>query len=524
MFDGDLPLSKRDVRLERMKNSVKQLEVYKALNPHLPPLVLPEYATLPKLWQRASKPSLVARTALPPPPFLIPAAMQDLMLLHPSWKVQIVPEEADIACARTAKATRAAILTNDSDLTVFDLGQDGCVIVLRTLSVTEIDPLSLTQEGPMLPVLRITASCVRSSRIAQRLGLASFSRLAFERHLDSDASLSTIKERARDDFRHENLLASYNDFSKQYDISELEPEPDSLDRLDPRTAEFIVQACRPRPDKSPHVYFPVLHDDPAEYSSWNYGSDYRKFGYTMFYYLQKKWQRPESVVEHFRKGSQVSATYLSFFGEVGLKTNANALLEAFGTFLNPKYRVPVCIWHALALHYVIEYNLCFGRAPFTHQAVDGLFGTKTDATPAPFIPTWGDTHLLANAQAVLYSLRMLRQILSRTLGEETSHLVLSKEIENIQVYLCQMPTPKDLFLNLHELRSCRVEERVRAANLVKKALEEAGVKAEEPVANESKRARKKRKNSSKPAASEKRLAGNAFSILSEHMDEAEDMG
>ena len=222
LFDGSLPVSKRSVRLERMENMRKQLENFRKLYPKLQSFQDDRSVRAGSPWDLCNKPVSNSRHALPPSPFLVPAILDAARLSWDIPGVSVVPEEADVGCARLSKALGAAILTNDSDLALYDLGPEGCVLLLRTLTSTDVNgsrtskATDFRKSDTVGSNQRLLVSCLRPAQIAQRLSLPSLLGLGFERSLDSCVSTSTILQSAKESSTDEEKRQDFDKFQKQF--------------------------------------------------------------------------------------------------------------------------------------------------------------------------------------------------------------------------------------------------------------------------------------------------------------------
>ncbi|KAI3000604.1 hypothetical protein CBS147346_6958 [Aspergillus niger] len=173
-FDGALPDEKRETRLARLERSRKKLVTLRTNSPHCfqkssSPL-RPRSISPKNILQRRSLPAKYAN--IPENPFIVPAVFEDLKhrwckkninsvvknvpdlstasLSDFPWgdAVVMVPGEADTYCAHVARLTGCAILTNDSDLLLHDLGKRGSVVLLDSIEpwttlLDNLPPLSI---------------------------------------------------------------------------------------------------------------------------------------------------------------------------------------------------------------------------------------------------------------------------------------------------------------------------------------------------------------------------------------------
>ncbi|PQE29346.1 hypothetical protein CJF32_00010919 [Rutstroemia sp. NJR-2017a WRK4] len=136
-FDGYLPASKFDVRLERLGGNTKQLHDY--YNQYPDGLRYQSSSTA------RQKPSSFpfgfvyprnSYTKLPALPFLVAACIEALQGSN-SYRdiVEMVPGEADAFCASYLSKHGGIVLTGDSDLLVHDLGANGSVTFFKDVEV-----------------------------------------------------------------------------------------------------------------------------------------------------------------------------------------------------------------------------------------------------------------------------------------------------------------------------------------------------------------------------------------------------
>ncbi|TPR12124.1 Glycosyl hydrolases 28 family protein [Aspergillus niger] len=192
--------------------------------------------------------------------------------------VVMVPGEADTYCAHVARLTGCAILTNDSDLLLHDLGKRGSVVLLDSIEPWTYDA---SQHGhPLIRALRLCPD-----QVARRLGLTSLLPLAYELKIHPDTGLKQLIQQAKDTDDSTEHKPGYCQFAEEYQSSP------SLDQetlyesypqhLDPRISELFSLRGRIR-DSSGQLcmYLVVLNEDPARQCAWAQGKLYRSMGYS----------------------------------------------------------------------------------------------------------------------------------------------------------------------------------------------------------------------------------------------------
>ncbi|GCB27089.1 hypothetical protein AAWM_09974 [Aspergillus awamori] len=414
-FDGALPDEKRETRLARLERSRKKLVTLRTNSPHCfqkssSPL-RPRSISPKNILQRRSLPAKYAN--IPENPFIVPAVFEDLKhrwckkninsvvknvpdlstasLSDFPWgdAVVMVPGEADTYCAHVARLTGCAILTNDSDLLLHDLGKRGSVVLLDSIEPWTYDA---SQHGhPLIRALRLCPD-----QVARRLGLTSLLPLAYELKIHPDTGLKQLIQQAKDTDDSTEHKPGYCQFAEEYQSSP------SLDQetlyesypqhLDPRISELFSLRGRIR-DSSGQLcmYLVVLNEDPARQCAWAQGKLYRSMGYSA---LNLSFSDDENC---------------DFVDEEWLLLEMNSLCLLLDTvhlqseleIASPAY------WRILAL-YIIHYEQTGSAINHTERLRRLLmlgYGDNLD---------WVDVHLIAQMQSVLYSLRILGQLLGLT--------------------------------------------------------------------------------------------------------------
>lgn len=435
-FDGALPVGKEEIRVQRLERTRKQLYEYRKLYPEAPP-----EAASPKLpiaherviWSQSA--TSARRVLPPPPPFMVPAAIEALAKTPVGERVHVVPEEADVACARMARKTGSAILSNDSDLSIYDLGQQSCLAFLHTVEkVCHVQP-STTSE--------LNISCICPSDVSKRLKIDSLLCLAFERSLDGTTTTAIVAQRARQALAEADQTR-FDAFAAEYLVGDQHREETSLTGLDPRTAEFVVQTLPFRATTSPRVYLPIIHEDSTRDSSWSYGQQLRQLAYCLHSGLSESATTLESVSEYARKGDRIAMTNLPLLKGHCLVSAASAVLDD----LDRKTLTKPLHWWMYALRLVVQQKLDSGKK-VTPESIATLFGAKG----SPFKCNWGDVHLHANIQAVLYSARMLQQILQYNSPFKTRPELDALSLQRLAVALSRLPSIAELFLSIDEVKA-----------------------------------------------------------------------
>ena len=463
-FDGGLPVSKHEIRLGRMEKLRQQLEGYRRLNPEFP-----SFATSSPIrdfeaafWGTAT--TSAHTITLPPPPFMVASAIESLCSFNSRWKrrVHVVPGEADVYCAIAARhpTTVAHVLTNDSDLAIHDLGDSGRVALLHSLAK------STQWDGTHLTVL-----CLNPSEIAARLDLPSLLPVGFERSLDPSVPFAVVRGRARELSRLARLQHEYHSFLAEFRPSDANigrREELQLHGVDPRTAEVIVGA-----KDFPHNYLTPSHEDPDRESPWSYGIETRQLAYSLLFHTIGIKDKDAGVTEHLRKGQRISTTVVPIFGHVDIRKRATDLRELLTAYFPqptgqaPSTENPATLlrWFTLSIHLLCAEKLGRAKPTPTLSEITHLLNISS-SSKIPTRSSWSDVHLLSDIHTILYSLRMLQQIITWILRNPTSptfsntspaltsandrHLITTTHY--LHAFLSQMPPISELFLDLPQLR------------------------------------------------------------------------
>ncbi|KAI6819527.1 hypothetical protein KC367_g6567 [Hortaea werneckii] len=413
-FDGALPASKRDVRLQRLAAYAAKLTVYKRIyNDKLLIAGAQDVWNIPELRR--------ARNELAPPPFLVSAVLEGLLETTCDFreKVFVVPDEADRFCVAAAWASLStsqddmgvAIMANDSDLFVFDAGEWTRVIPLNDLAVHEQDNAT-----------SLSGSEVWPAQLAKSLELPNLIELAYL--MEQHSTLSMRECRARINTGKKLSNDEFTAFAAQYQLTD---QPHILEKLhhnndervlfaslDARIAELVQQVVSLREDNSPSadevdMFLPFLFEDPAKASAWRIGSGVRKLSYEVLLYAAGR--KSITVMEYKRAAEHVSATRLQDWEPETLSTRLTECGAAIRGYRDASCwqersdRSGGSHWLTLIAHMLMSEFVQEGWPfPAPRDLVGVLLGKPCKS--------WIVLHLSAQYQAMFYSLRMLNQILA----------------------------------------------------------------------------------------------------------------
>lgn len=311
-FDGALPASKKEVRLARLEEGRRKLSRFRELDGCLSrgfngvgksaedgssaqasTLVSPvtdekdrregnasrqvKNTIIPELLFHSPPPLPPSLKFLPPPPFMVPAAIEHLRSylprasdsaaphprpLQPGWSlVHMAAAEADPYCALHARRTGAAILTSDSDLLAYDLGPNGSVVFLNTLELAP-DPFTFGSE-PADPETRVFGTRYHAPSIISKLNVPSsdadrmpLQRFCFEQSRNATYSTLELKRRCletlstsqeghyqqfQQHYSTDQILLPDEEEGKETGAMQCQGSSRGFQGLDPRLVELVVQ-------------------------------------------------------------------------------------------------------------------------------------------------------------------------------------------------------------------------------------------------------------------------------------------
>ncbi|KAI7546754.1 hypothetical protein KC331_g5424 [Hortaea werneckii] len=413
-FDGALPASKRDVRLQRLAAYAAKLTVYKRIyDDKLLIAGAQDVWNIPELRR--------ARNDLAPPPFLVSAVLEGLLETTCDFreKVFVVPDEADRFCVAAARAAQStsqddmgvAILANDSDLFVFDAGEQTRVIPLNDLAVREHDEATSLSGCEVWP-----------AQLAKSLELPNLIELAW--HMEQHSTLSMRECRARTNTEQKLSNDDFTVFAAQYQLTNQPHILEKLQRhneervlfasLDARIAELIQQVISVQADSSANagevdMFLPFLFEDPARTSAWRIGSSVRKLSYEILLYAAGRYKT--TVVEYKRAAEHVSASRLQDWEPGTLPIRLTECAAAIKGYRDASYgqecsdRSDRSHWLRLVAQIFMS---DFAQEGWSFPAPRDLVGVLLGKP----CRSWVLLHLSAQYQAMFYSLRMLNQILA----------------------------------------------------------------------------------------------------------------
>ncbi|KAI9370000.1 XPG domain containing-domain-containing protein [Aspergillus egyptiacus] len=454
-FDGALPAPKHQTRLARLEDQRKKLELFCSFTKGGFDVFNPssyETRSVKPETVLCSRPLAATYGNVPAEPFMVAAVFEDLkyrwngeniaratggtLALHLkiqsdfSWAglTAMVPGEADAFCAHVAKLTDSCILTNDSDLVLHDLGNHGAVVFLDSVEMSGWDPSKPLQ-------FAISAAMLHPLLASRRLGISSLLSLACELKARPETGLVELLRRSRDTSKMIEL-PGYQQLVQEYQIHDycaLAQKARQLRHsLDTRVSELFWQyemGTRYTPNDTLCMYLPILIEDHTKRYAWDKGRLYREMGYSTLNISRPPGERHSYVAEFIRRGKRIAEERISLQDEDWLSAQTKFLWDRLES-LQAQFKEDngsLEFWSIFAL--CDAYN---ADAEFTGDSIRklerflrlGYMGKRLE---------WADIHLRAQIQAVLYSLRILCQLIG------CSGPVGNQELLRIRAILQQLP-------------------------------------------------------------------------------------
>lgn len=528
-FDGLLPTSKFDVRLERLIAQTKRLATYYQANPipcRAPPTV--QGKALQSLF---ANPVVQPGLTHLPPPFLVPAVLEALAgTAHYKYITSVVPGEADLYCAGYLKKNGGIVFTGDSDLLLHDLGLDGAVGFLK-----DVETCSNGTPG------KLCSRIYHPTRISDRLKLPKSHGLravAFEIVLDNHATFPKLLMQATALRAIKTYEDKYTDFEKEYvslpsdSIFEIDNEVRKnvkvrsvLQSLDPRISEYVLQfPCLAETagrftrggslaSETPHVFLPFLLDCPVRTNAWEISTSTRQLAYGLINLVIPKRQQQSSVFEHrTQQGKSGGREWqLPKFSEISdACTSLVNVLDRLHEKL-PKLS-SADFWIAVTVYQDIDWSAFHSKTSSSQLVSEQLIDSEKPNNPYNY--SWDIVHFIAQIQGSHYSFRFLKQILGLLISYDDFHGSFPEPVFLLQRHLETFPPLND-FPDLRNVFA--IVQKIEARGILKVVHELLGIAqpGSSPVQESTKAAKKKRKRSQAPSDSSvrQRKSTNPFELL-----------
>ncbi|OCL01408.1 hypothetical protein AOQ84DRAFT_9899 [Glonium stellatum] len=438
-FDGFLPASKTNERLSRLQSAVNKLTKFKATyngSDRVHPGV--DFST--------SHQPFPARLGPMNSPFLVAAVIEALFASEFSRLTAVVPGEADSWCAEYAKTNGSIVLTGDSDLLVYDLGSHGSVTFFKHIQ-TSLEPI-----GTVLNGLRH-----HPTEIANRLGLTSLLPLAYAVDQERSRSINECIQVARE---CDTNTLEFKQFAERYahrkvqqlftaDLDETQQNAlqYSLRRIDPRVSELVHQALPscfiPSGDLQPtklYIYLPFLIDDPARSSAWSFGNSIRCLGYSIITPAHSPtfWMK-----EIGRRGQRIAETDYALYPTEKTVAESGHLTRVMCQWANTCQELSIAqMWRLFGIYLICRELLDDNSTMIPSEYIKQLVNCHVS------VMNWAFIHLSAQLQAVLYSLRMLRQFTNVFLAaspERVRGTGFINSVAGLNQHLSNLPPLHELF-------------------------------------------------------------------------------
>lgn len=402
-------------------------------------------------------------------------------------RTRIEPGEADDWCALHAKDyARSIIFTSDTDLLLYSYPTETIIVFFQDADVSA----------------GFKSYCPEHMR--QRLQLQHLAQFAFA--ITREPS-HTSEDLLRDAKSLDLSSETYLDFSRRYagrtavasHFSKASGLPIPLQNLDVRISEFVHQALDS--SSTPVVYLPLLVEDPNQSSAWSSGQDYRELAYAILA------PKTSTIHEYRRKAQGISVQELDLQASDTPTADMIAHVSGVSKWAADRSLAPRLMWPLFALSIVLLESKTIPSVPVVLHTLNGDFDNS-----------WEFVHLTARLQAVLYSLRMLQQVISVHRAVHGSASVeLADTTLQMAKQLSSLPSIADTFtvpgqsrklLAEHEQLKSMVEE-IYIASGVEIPTEHVSNKKKKKQSREGERKRKKQeqRQQAKPQTS------NVFAML-----------
>lgn len=469
LFDGALPASKKDVRIDRLQSYIARLKAFKKTSSSGLSSSSSSYSMMTTTMTTGGS----ARKSLPPPPFLVFAVVEELVRSKYANVTFVVPGEADPFCVVAAAEAAAAqamisgvqeaaspitIFSDDSDLIVFEAGAQTRIVPFRDLTVTEMGETTTTTTTTTI----LQGYEYRPAEILRRekCHLSSLIKPAFFMSLDlfcnlgQALQLTAAAATAAADSPGGGLLddrEDYQSFAQQFHTSKEVQElaeirrnailKNSLASRDSRVSELVHQVqlqARGEMTGPMRVYLPFISDDPARSTAWNVGRETRVLAYSIVLLLQqqqlvKQQQQHDffNIQEYRRTGARISAVLLELMSGSDSDTEgiistsarlASCLQNGLDTAKGMNLQQEADAWRFVVMQHVLTHlhheGLTLPSIEDVVQVVlQGIGGSREECKERK----WQMVHLDAQYQAAYYSFRMLQQLLAVTADTAVNH-------------------------------------------------------------------------------------------------------
>jgi len=315
--------------------------------------------------------------------FLAPALQEALVETnsHFATNTHTVPGEADDWCASHAKKhVRSIIFTSDTDLILYDYSEDTLIVFLHDADIST----GIKAYSP--------------AEIRKQLQVTSLVKFAYTLIENPQDSANLLAHQAED---VDQKSRRYIDFASRYVTKITMPayldEPDLVNppQIDVRLSEYVHQTFSNIDD--PHVYLPLLIEEPSQASAWNIGCDIRRLVYTCRATIE------HTVVQEYRRKAQgVSVQEIPIYPRHFDQSPVDDLesqMRSLRSWGEEKSVSSHLLWSLFGLSLVLTELNTPPPIPLVQRVLN-----------CDFDNSWAFVHLTARLHAALYSLRMLLQM------------------------------------------------------------------------------------------------------------------
>lgn len=464
LFDGALPASKKDVRIDRLQSYIARLKAFKKTSSSGLSSSSSSYSMMTTTMTTGGS----ARKSLPPPPFLVFAVVEELVRSKYANVTFVVPGEADPFCVVAAAEAAAAqgmvsgvqeaaspitIFSDDSDLIVFEAGAQTRIVPFRDLTVTEMGETKTILQGYEYRPAEILKreKCHLSSLIkpAFFMSLDLFCNLGQALQLTAAAAADSSGGGLLDDREDYQAFAQQFHTSKEVqELAEIRSNAilkNSLASRDSRVSELVHQVqlqARGEMTGPMRVYLPFISDDPARSTAWNVGKETRVLAYSIVLlqllqqqHVQQQQQQHDffNIQEYRRTGARISAVLLELMSGSGSDSDtegiistsarlASCLQNGLNTAKGMNLQQEEDAWRFVVMQHVLTHLHHEGLTlPSIEDAVQVVLQGIGSSREESKERKWQMVHLDAQYQAAYYSFRMLQQLLAVTADTAVNH-------------------------------------------------------------------------------------------------------
>jgi hypothetical protein len=422
--------------------------------------------------------------------FLAPALQEALQDSPFASRTRIVPGEADDWCALHAKDNAQSIIfTSDTDLVLYDYQPETLIVFLHDADGSA----GIKAYAP--------------DEIQKKLQLKSLVSFAFVVRAGPQ-DLSTDLARNAQSVNQDS--EEFIDFSRRYVAKIVAPahltstngSPLKLPDLDVRVSEFVHQALEVC--ITPLVYMPLLVEDPNQASAWNIGYDVRTLAYSLLANINM------TVHEYRRKAQGIAVQEIATYSTANISVPARDLerqVNDLTDWATSKSTSSELIWPLFALSLVITELNTPPAIPLVLRVLNNDFDNS-----------WPFIHLMARLQAALYSIRMLKQIITVWLKlNQTADSKLYTSLFSLNMHMQSFPSIPAMFGVPGQVKKV-LTEHDRLKSLVEEIYRSAGAKVEvEQVSNKKKKRQAREADRKKRKTEQRRLpereTSNTFGAL-----------